>query len=127
MALVRLSAAFSFTTLPPRPPRPPFPLRPPPRPFPRPRGCIDNSLGSVAFSGFRGGRVSIPGGGAGRGTGGMTAVNDCAVAVVGGGAAVEDGGTDMGVDAGVDTASVNDTMMAVAAKLLRGDVVRRVS
>ena len=57
----------------------------------------------------------------------MTAVNDCAVAVVGGGAAVEDGGTDMGVDAGVDTASVNDTMMAVAAKLLRGDVVRRVS
>ena len=57
----------------------------------------------------------------------MTAVNDCTVVVVGGGAAVKDGGTDMGVDAGVDTASVNDTMMAVAAKLLHGDVIRWVS
>ena len=57
----------------------------------------------------------------------MTAVNDCMVGVVGRGAAVEDGGTDMGVDVGVDTASVNDAMMAVAAKLLHGDVVRWVS
>ena len=82
-------------------------------------------MGSVAFSGFRGGRVSIPGGGPGRGAGGVTAVNDCAAGVVGGGA-VKDGGTGMGMDAGVDTASVNDTMMAIATKLLGGDVIGRV-
>jgi hypothetical protein len=57
----------------------------------------------------------------------MTAVNDSMAGVVGGGAAVKDGGTGIGVDAGVGTASVNDAMMAVAAKLLRGDVVGGVS
>ena len=55
----------------------------------------------------------------------MTAVNDCVAGVVGGGA-VEDGGTGMGMDAGVDTASVNDAMMAIATKLLGGDVIGRV-
>ena len=81
----------------------------------------------MVFVGFRAGRVSISGGGAGRGTGGVTALNDCTAGVAGGGAAVEDGGTGMGMDAGVDIVSVNDAMMAVAAKLLHGDVVRRVS
>ena len=57
----------------------------------------------------------------------MTALNDCAGGIAGGGAAVEDGGTGMVMDVGVDTASVNDTMMAVAAKLLHGDVIRWVS
>jgi len=47
--------------------------------------------------------------------------------IPGGRAAVEDGGTGTGVDAGVDTASVNDTMIIIAAKLLRGDVVGGVS
>ena len=77
----------------------------------------------MAFVGFRAGRVSIPSGGAGRGTGGVSAVNDCTAGVAGGGAAVESGSTGMGVDAGVDTASVNDAMMAVAAKLLCGGCV----
>ena len=57
----------------------------------------------------------------------MTALDDCAAGVAGGGAAVEDGGTGMGMDAGVDIVSVNDAMMAIAAKLLRGDVIRQVS
>ena len=127
LALAGLSAVFSFATLLPRPPRPPFPFPPPPHPFPRPQGCTDNSLGSVVFVGFRAGRVSISGGGAGRGTGGVTALDDCAAGVAGGGAAVEDGGTGTGMDAGVDIVSVNDAMMAVAAKLLHGDVVRQVS
>ena len=106
------------------PSSPSSPSSPLPCPFPQPQGCIDNSLGSVVFVGFWAGQVSISGGGAGRGTGGATALNDCAGGIAGGGAAVEDGGTGMGVDAGVDTASVNDAMMAVATKLLHGDVVK---
>ena len=78
----------------------------------------------MAFVGFRAGQVSIPIGGAGMDTGWITAVNGCVAGIVGGHAAVEDGGTGT---VGVDTASVNDAMITVAAKLLCGDVVGGVS
>ena len=54
----------------------------------------------------------------------ITAVNGC---MAGGHAAVEDGGTGTGIDAGVDTAFVNDAMIVIATKLLCGDVIAGVS
>ena len=76
------------------------------------------------FTGFRAGRVSTPSGRPGRGAGGVTTVDDgvAGVGVDSGGVAIEDEGTGVEVGAGVDAAPDNDAMMAVAAKLLRGDV-----
>ena len=54
----------------------------------------------------------------------MTTVDDrvAGVGVDSGGVAIEDEGTGVEVGVGVDAAPDNDAMMAVAAKLLRGDV-----
>ena len=57
----------------------------------------------------------------------ITAVNGCMAGIPGGRAAVEDGGTGTGIDAGVDTAFVNDAMIIIATKLLCGDVIAGVS
>ena len=54
----------------------------------------------------------------------MTTFDDrvAGVAVDGGGVATKDEGTGVEVGGGMDTAPVNDAMMAVATKLLHGDV-----
>jgi len=78
----------------------------------------------VVFTGFQAGRVSTPSGGPKRGAGGVTTVDDrvAGVTVDGEGVAIEDKGTGVEVGVSGDAAPVNDAMMAVAVKLLRGDV-----
>ena len=127
LLFVASSVLFSFPTPPPRPrppPRPPPPFARRPQPRPRPRDCVDGPLGTEVFTGFRAGRVSIPSGRPGRGAVGVTTFDDrvAGVAVDGGGVATEDEGTGVEVGGGMDTAPINDAMMAVAAKLLCGDV-----